>query len=86
MGNNILDSPRTLGTKGSRVIVVRSSDQGQTWHYQGTVSNEHKDPNPELPGMLPDSQSPASRNWPTDNFCAFCATKARICLPVAPRA
>ena len=37
---------------GSRVIVVRSSDQGRTWHYQGTVSHEHQDPNPELPGMF----------------------------------
>jgi hypothetical protein len=38
--------------KGSRVIVVRSSDHGHTWRYQGTVSHEHKDPNPELPGMF----------------------------------
>jgi len=37
---------------GSRVIVVRSSDRGRTWLYQGTVSNEHQDPNPELPGMF----------------------------------
>ena len=37
---------------GCRVIVVRSSDQGHTWLYQGTVSNEHEDPNPELPGMF----------------------------------
>ena len=38
--------------RGCRVIVVRSNDQGQTWRYQGTVSNEHQDPNPELPGMF----------------------------------
>ena len=38
---------------GSRVIVVRSSDQGRTWLYQGTVTHEHEDPNPELPGMFP---------------------------------
>ena len=38
---------------GSRVIVVRSSDQGRTWLYQATVSHEHEDPNPELPGMFP---------------------------------
>ena len=37
---------------GSRVIVVRSSDQGRTWLYQGTVTHEHQDPNPELPGMF----------------------------------
>jgi hypothetical protein len=37
---------------GCRVIVVRSSDQGRTWLYQGTVSHEHEDPNPELPGMF----------------------------------
>ena len=37
---------------GSRVIVVRSSDQGRTWHTQGTVSHEHEDPFPELPGMF----------------------------------
>jgi hypothetical protein len=37
---------------GSRVIAVRSGDQGRTWLYHGTISNQHEDPNPELPGMF----------------------------------
>ena len=37
---------------GSRVIVVRSNDDGRTWRYQGTVSNRADDPDPQLPGMF----------------------------------
>ena len=37
---------------GSRVITVRSNDDGRTWRYQGTVSNRADDPDPQLPGMF----------------------------------
>ena len=40
------------GGHGSRVIAVRSNDDGRTWRYQGTVSNRADDPDPQLPGVF----------------------------------
>ena len=40
------------GGHGSRVIAVRSNDDGRTWRYQGTVSNRADDPDPQLPGIF----------------------------------
>ena len=41
---------RLKGDIKGRVLLVKSSDQGRTWHYYSTVGYEDEDPNPELPG------------------------------------
>ena len=38
--------------RGSRVIAARSSDDGLTWLYRGTVSADPVDPDPNLPGIF----------------------------------
>jgi len=41
------------GDVGIRVMIVKSNDQGKTWHYRATVAHYDGDPNPELPGEFP---------------------------------
>ena len=41
---------RLKGDLKGRAIVLRSSDQGRTWYYQGSIPPDVEDPNPEFPG------------------------------------
>ena len=41
------------GDIGYRVMIVKSTDKGKSWHYRATVASYDGDPNPELPGEFP---------------------------------
>lgn len=43
-------SGRLKGDLKGRGIVLRSSDLGRTWYYQGSMPPDVEDPNPEFPG------------------------------------
>lgn len=38
------------GDTRARTIILRSSDQGHSWHYHGSVPTQGVDPHPEFPG------------------------------------
>ena len=54
-----------------RALLVRSSDQGRTWRYHGTIAYQAKDPNPELPGHYVGCSEPSIALLPNGQMLAM---------------
>jgi len=54
-----------------RALLVRSNDQGRTWHYHGTIAYQGKDPNPELPGHYVGCGEPSIALLPNGQMLAM---------------
>lgn len=58
-----------------RSFLVRSTDQGRTWSYHGSIAYEPNDPTPELPGMYLSACEPSVTLLPSGQMVAMVRTQ-----------